>query len=85
MKRAGFKASASGTIRIVGAPDTMFKLHLARDTDRGLELFSRYWIGAHREFKRFPGGADAPALMDEMSMNSETRERGCLTRCRSMT
>jgi len=64
-------------IRIADAPDTtfMFMLHLARDTDRGLELFSRYWIGAHPEFKRFPGGVDAPALMNKMGMNSETLER----------
>ena len=77
MVRAGFKASASGTIRIADAPDTTFMLmlHLARDTERGLELFSRYWIGAHPEFNRFQGGADAPALMTKMGMDREAIER----------
>lgn len=77
LARAGFKASASGTIRIAEAPDTTFMLmlHLARDTEHGLELFSRYWIGAHPEFKRFQGGADAPALMSKMGMNHEAIER----------
>ncbi|MHC5307617.1 DAPG hydrolase family protein [Bartonella sp. LJL80] len=76
LKRAGFTASASGTISIAEAPDTTFMLmlHLARDTDRGLELYSRYWIGAHEEFKRFKGGADAPSLMNKMGMNAQALE-----------
>ena len=71
LRRAGFTACACATIRIAEAPDTtfMFMLHLARDTGRGLELFSRYWIGAHPEFARFPGGSDAPALLGRLGMN----------------
>ena len=59
LRRAGFTTSASGTIRVADAPDTtfMFMLHLARDTPAGMELLSRYWIGAHPEFVRFPAGA----------------------------
>ena len=55
LKRSGFKTSASGTARVADAPDTtfMFMLHPARDTPAGMELLSRYWIGAHPEFIRF--------------------------------
>ena len=76
LKRSGFTTSASGTLRISDAPDTTFMvmLHLAKDTDRGLELLSRYWIGAHPEFARFPGGADAPALMRRMGMDRSAIE-----------
>ncbi len=76
LKRSGFTTSASGTLRVSDAPDTTFMvmLHLARDTDRGLELLSRYWIGAHPDFVRFPGGADAPALMHRMGMDRKAIE-----------
>ena len=76
LQRAGITASASGPISIADAPDTtfMFMLHLARDTERGMELFSRYWIGAHPEFKRFQGGAKAPALLQKMGMDSRSVE-----------
>lgn len=76
LRRAGITASASATIRVADAPEItfMFMLHLARDTDRGLELFSRYWIGAHPEFKRFPGGADGPALLKKMGMDRHSLE-----------
>ena len=53
----------------------MLMLHLARDTPAGMELFSRYWIGAHSEFARFPGGSETPALLSRMGMNVETIER----------
>ena len=77
LRRAGFTTSASGTIRVADAPDTTFMLmlHLARDTPAGMELLSRYWIGAHPEFVRFPGGKDAPALLSRMGMTAETIER----------
>ena len=77
LRRAGFTTSASGTIRVADAPDTtfMFMLHLARDTLAGMELLSRYWIGAHPEFVRFPGGSDAPALLSRMGMNAESIEQ----------
>jgi 2,4-diacetylphloroglucinol hydrolase len=76
LKRAGITANASGTIRPAAAPDTTFILmvHLARDTNRGLELFSRYWIGAHPEFKRFAGGSNASGLLDKMGMGKEAIE-----------
>ncbi len=76
LHNAGITASASGPISVADAPDTtfMFMLHLARDTERGMELFSRYWIGAHPEFKRFQGGADAPALLKTMGMDSGSLE-----------
>ena len=44
-------------------------IHLARDTGHGFELLSRYWIGAHREFSRFQGGSDAPALLQKIGMD----------------
>ncbi len=77
LRRAGFTTSASGTIRIADAPDTTFMLmlHLARDTPAGMELFSRYWIGAHPEFVRFPGGRDTPALLSRMGMTADAIER----------
>jgi hypothetical protein len=73
LKRAGFTANASGVIYTEAAPDAMFILmvHLARDTDRGLELFSRYWIGAHPEFARFPGGAQSASLLNKMGMSKD--------------
>ena len=52
----------------------MLMLHLARDTERGLELISRYWIGAHPEFIRFQGGSDAPALLGKMEMDRDAIE-----------
>lgn len=75
-EKAGF-VSASGHISIGGVdPDTtfMFMLHLARDTSRGLELFSRYWIGPHPELKRLPGGANAKSVLDKLGMNKESIE-----------
>ncbi len=73
---AGITASASGAVSIAGSPDTtfMFMLHLARDTEHGLELFSRHWMGAHPEFKRFQGGSQAPALLQRMGMDSRSLE-----------
>ena len=53
----------------------MLMLHLALDTPAGMELFSRYWIGAHPEFIRFPGGRNAPALLTKMGMNAAAVER----------
>ena len=77
LRRAGFTTSASGTIRVADAPDTTFMLmlHLARDTPAGMELLSRYWIGAHPEFVRFPGGRNGPALLSRMGMDAEAVER----------
>ena len=77
LRRSGFTTSASGTIRVADAPDTtfMFMLHLARDTPEGMELLSRYWIGAHPEFVRFPGGRDTPALLARMGMDADAVER----------
>lgn len=77
LRRAGITTSCSGTIRVADAPDTTFMLmlHLARDTDRGMELFSRYWIGAHPAFERFPGGRDAPSLLNRMGMDAVAVER----------
>jgi 2,4-diacetylphloroglucinol hydrolase len=76
LKRNGFTASASGTIRLGFAPDTtyMLMLHLARDTERGLELVTRYWIGTHPEFARFPGGTNGAALVAKMGLNEESFE-----------
>ena len=76
LRRSGFTASASGTIRLAEAPETTFMLmlHLARDIGRGLELVSRYWIGAHPEFTRFQGGSDAPALLGKMGMDRNAIE-----------
>ena len=76
LRRAQITASASATIRVANAPETtfMFMLHLARDTAAGLELFSRYWIGTHPEFARFPGGSDGPALVQKMGMDGHSLE-----------
>ena len=76
LRRAQITASASATIRVADAPETtfMFMLHLARDTAGGLELFSRYWIGTHPEFARFPGGSDGPALLKKMGMDGDSLE-----------
>ena len=77
LRQAGLTTSASGTIRVANAPNTtfMFMLHLARGTQAGMELLSRYGIGAHPEFVRFPGGRDAPALLSRMGMDADATER----------
>ena len=77
LRRTRFTTSASGTICVADAPDTtfMFMLHLARDTPAGMELLSRYWIGAHPEFVRFPGGRDTAALLAKMGMDADAMER----------
>ncbi len=76
LRRSRFTTGACGTIRLAEAPETTFMLmvHLARDTGRGLELLSRYWIGAHPEFKRFQGGSDAPALLGKTGMDRTAME-----------
>ncbi|AQS41144.1 MAG: 2,4-diacetylphloroglucinol specific hydrolase PhlG [Candidatus Tokpelaia hoelldobleri] len=76
-KRAGFTANASGIIKPATDPNTpfIFMVHLARDTDRGLELFSRYWIGAHPQMRRFPGGADTAALVSKMGLSKDSVEQ----------
>jgi hypothetical protein len=55
LKRQGFVASASAVCYATPAPDIPFTLmvHIARDTDAGMELFSRYWIGSHPDMARF--------------------------------
>lgn len=54
---AGFTASASGLVGHGDHPDSVMSMmvHLARDTNVGLELISRYWIGGHPALRRFPG------------------------------
>lgn len=54
---AGFTASASGLVGHGDHPDAVMSMmvHLARDTNAGLELISRYWIGGHPALRRFPG------------------------------
>lgn len=71
LKRAGFTASASAWSAPCAAPDITFTLmlHLGREADNGLELFNRYWIGAHPELKRFPGGEKAPSFLKKMGLD----------------
>ncbi len=44
---------------------------LARDTEAGMELFSRYWIGAHPELHRFPEAEGAAALLTKMNLDAD--------------
>lgn len=73
LKRNGLTTSASGTLRIATSPDVTagLMLHLARDTDAGLELFSRYWIGAHPELQRFKGADGIGPLLKQMHLDEE--------------
>lgn len=73
LKRGEFTASASGYAAFGMAPDvtSSLMLHLARDTNAGLELFSRYWIGAHPELRRFPGAEKATELVARMGLDKD--------------
>jgi hypothetical protein len=76
MKRAGFTASASGTVGPQQVPEATnsLMLHLGRDVDGGMELVSRYWIGAHPELKRFKGGEMAAGVMKHAGFNDQIAE-----------
>ena len=71
LKRAGITASQSSNGSLAEAPDITVSLilHLVRETASGLELFSRYWLGAHPSFQRFPGGDKAPALLAKVGLD----------------
>lgn len=73
LDRAGLTTSVSGTLRFGMAPEvtSALMLHLARDTEAGMELFSRYWIGAHPELHRFPGAEGAAALLAKMNLDAD--------------
>jgi hypothetical protein len=75
-KRAGFTASASGISGSAQAPDVINSLmvHIARDVDGGMELFSRYWIGAHPELLRFSGAEKAAEMMEKIGWNDQMAE-----------
>ena len=76
LKREGITASTSSIASLAAAPDvtTSLILHLARDTEGGMELFSRFWIGGHPEFKRFPGGDRAAAAMAQAGLGQDKME-----------
>lgn len=76
IKRAGITASASAVCFATPAPDIPFTLmvHVARDTAAGMELFSRYWIGAHPDMARFANADKAPAFLDKIGFNAQVAE-----------
>lgn len=76
MRLAGFTASASAICFSTSAPDIPFTLmvHIARDTEAGMELISRYWIGAHSDMARFNNADKTPALLQEMGFNEQVLE-----------
>ncbi|MCO6181114.1 DAPG hydrolase family protein [Ciceribacter sp. RN22] len=76
LRKLGFTASASGVCYATPAPDIPFTLmvHLARDTPAGLELFSRYWIGAHPDMARFRNAEKAPGMLRQIGFNAEVAE-----------
>ncbi|QEW22615.1 hypothetical protein LA6_004847 [Marinibacterium anthonyi] len=75
-KRAGFTANASGIVSPAQAPDVVNSLmvHIARDIDGGMELVSRYWIGAHPELRRFDGAEKAEAMLSQIGWNDQVAE-----------
>jgi 2,4-diacetylphloroglucinol hydrolase len=82
LKREGITASTSSIASLAAAPDVTSSLivHLARDTEGGMELFSRFWIGGHPEFKRFPGGDTAAAAMARSGPDGKPGPRNGCTR-----
>ncbi|WP_438382339.1 hypothetical protein ABHV46_01030 [Asaia sp. BMEF1] len=68
---AGFQASASGLLELPGHPDITIGLmiHMVRPTSTGMELFSRYWIGAHPALARFPGADKGKELLAGAGMD----------------
>ncbi len=76
LARAGFTASASAVCYATPAPDIPFTLmvHIARDTDDGMELLSRYWIGAHADMARFANAEKAPAMLNHIGFNEQVAE-----------
>ena len=56
-------------------PETpfVFLVHLARDTEKGMKFVTRYWISAHPEMKRFPGGEGTVALMSKMGLTDQDK------------
>jgi 2,4-diacetylphloroglucinol hydrolase len=49
-------------------------VHIARDTSAGMELFSRYWIGAHPDMARFANAEKAPAMLQHIGFNEQVAE-----------
>jgi hypothetical protein len=76
MRLAGFTASASAICYSTAEPDIPFTLmvHIARDTNAGLELISRYWIGAHRDMARFNNADKTAAMLQRMGFNEQLLE-----------
>ncbi|EHH03579.1 2,4-diacetylphloroglucinol specific hydrolase PhlG [Agrobacterium tumefaciens CCNWGS0286] len=76
LKKQGFTASASAVCYAAPAPDIPFTLmvHIARDTVDGLELFSRYWIGAHPDMARFRNADKASAMLKKIGFNEQVAE-----------
>ncbi|MGF0540243.1 DAPG hydrolase family protein [Agrobacterium sp. ES01] len=76
LAREGFTASASAVCYATPAPDIPFTLmvHIARDTSAGMELFSRYWIGAHADMARFANAEKAPAMLQKIGFNEQVAE-----------
>ncbi|MDH6269475.1 hypothetical protein M2360_004903 [Rhizobium sp. SG_E_25_P2] len=76
LAREGFTASASAVCYATPAPDIPFTLmvHIARDTSAGMELFSRYWIGAHADMARFANAEKAPSMLQHIGFNEQVAE-----------
>ncbi|WP_435171732.1 DAPG hydrolase family protein [Falsirhodobacter sp. 1013] len=72
----GFIASASGIVGPATADDVInsMMIHIARDTDQGMELVSRYWIGAHPDLARFEGAEKAAGMMAQAGYNDSVAE-----------
>ena len=49
-------------------------IHIARDVEGGMELVSRYWIGAHPELQRFSGAEKAAGMMAKIGWNDQLAE-----------
>lgn len=76
LKRAGFTANASAIVGPAQAPDVInsMMLHMGRDVEGGMELVSRYWIGAHPELLRFDGAEKAAGMMAHVGFNDAVAE-----------
>lgn len=76
LEQNGYYFSTSAWMSLTAAPETCMGLmfHLGRDTSKGFEFITQYWMGSHDELHRFPGGADAAAFLRSVGFETEALE-----------
>jgi hypothetical protein len=76
MKKGGYTASASALLEVPGVPGVTvgIMIHMVRPSTGGMELLSRYYLGAHPALKRFPNAQQAPAVLHKGGLTAERLE-----------